>query len=150
MGADQPHENETSPGSQPHADSAAVGVIVASLRQAGADGAIDQADGAVVGDLQTFRELGDRGRPVGKSADEEEELVLAGRDPGAAGRFLRKTDEAAEGVAKVGQPAVVGLGRPAAGARGAHADTAANRHGANISHYDMIGACPFRRLRAFS
>ena len=71
MGADQAHENRPSPGRQPHANAAAVGVVVPTFRQAGADGAVDQADGAVVGDLQTFRELGDRGRPARKSPDEQ-------------------------------------------------------------------------------
>ena len=71
--------------------------------------AIDQADGALVTDLELLRELGHRrARSIG-ILNKKEKLVLSRGDAGAARRVLGKPKKAAESISKAGQVAVVAV-----------------------------------------
>jgi hypothetical protein len=72
--------------------------------------AVDQLDGAVVADAQAFREVADRHRPAaGESLDRQQRLMLARGQAGVFRLDLAELEEAADQVAKLGQPLVVGL-----------------------------------------
>ena len=72
--------------------------------------AVDQLDGAVVADAQPLREVADRHRSAArKSLDRQQRLMLARGQAGVFRLDLAEFEEAADQVAKLGQPLVVGL-----------------------------------------
>ena len=72
--------------------------------------AVDEADGAVVLDLEAGGEVADgEGFACVSAADDEHSLVLLGRDAGGEGGLLTEMEEVAEGVAgRAAQMAVIG------------------------------------------
>ncbi len=92
---------------QRDADAAAVLGVGMARHEPGALAAVDQADRALVPDLQRFGELRDDRGTVAEAADEEEQLILAGGDPGLPRGVLREAQEPAQGVPKAGEPLIV-------------------------------------------
>lgn len=112
----------SAPGRQHEALASAVCRVDAGPDQTGIDGAPDELDDGVVPQLQQLGHVADSGLVVsGEASDGEEELVLVGRQPLAAGGVLREPQEHAQGVAQPGQCLVLGVG--GLGARWCHMAT---------------------------
>ena len=73
--------------------------------------AIDQSNGAVVGNLQLFSQLSDsNGISSRKAFDGEQSLVLAGRHPGGFGCGLTKVEKLSKIIAECSQGLIFCLG----------------------------------------
>jgi len=73
--------------------------------------AIDQSNGAVVGNLKLFSQFTDsNGISSRKAFDGEQSLVLTGRDPGGFGCGLTKVEELSEIIAECSQSLILCLG----------------------------------------
>ena len=70
------------------ADPAPVHGVFQAAHESEAGAAIDEAHGALVGDLESFGEDRDRRRRSWKASHEEEQLVLSRRDSGPSGLFF--------------------------------------------------------------
>ena len=72
--------------------------------------AVDQLDGAVMTNAQALRQIANRHRSAAReSLDCKQRLMLARRQAGVFRLDLAEFEEAADQVAKFGQPLVVGL-----------------------------------------
>jgi CIC family chloride channel protein len=91
-------------------DLTAVGVAAAALEEPALGQAVDQADGAVMADLEMLGERADRYRaPPRQAAHGQEGLVLLGSQPHLTGGFLAEMEEAPQRVAKLGQGLDLGV-----------------------------------------
>ena len=107
---------------QAHFHPAPVGRRRGAAHQAAPGQPVDQADGAVVAELEPFGEFTDRDIVAFREAlDREQRLVLLRGQARGAGRLLAELLETAQGVPEGGQPLVVGLGEGS----GSHADRTA-------------------------
>ncbi len=72
---------------------------------------VDQFDGAMVADAQALRQIADSHRRLArKSLDRKQRLMLARGQAGIVRLYLAELEEAADQVAELGQPLVVGSG----------------------------------------
>jgi hypothetical protein len=86
----------------------AVDAVALPLHQTVCDQAVNQLHRAVVADLQPLRQRADTGLdPLGKAADNKQQLVLLGIDAGGAGGLLAEGEELPDLVPEFGQGAIV-------------------------------------------
>jgi hypothetical protein len=90
-----------------HADAAAVVGVALPADETRTRAPVDQADGALMPDLQPFRQIGHRGTRIGEVFDEEEQLVLAGGHSRFPRGILREPKKPAQRVSEPGEIAVV-------------------------------------------
>lgn len=82
-------------GREPETDDTMVLGVLGALEQPGRDGAVDQADGAVVPEEQVIGDVSDgRSGRVVMTSDREQELMLGGGEAGGAGVLLAPAQEA--------------------------------------------------------
>jgi len=86
--------------------------------------AIDQADRAVMGHLETLCEFADGNAvPTGETFDREEGLMLLRRDPGRMSGVLAETQKLAQRKPERGQRLVLGFGELSGASHGAQHDS---------------------------
>jgi len=86
--------------------------VAPPARQTGSLATVDQADGALVLDLEFFGEFLDGGRPSRRAADEQEKLVLRRGHAGRSRKLLRGAEKSPQRAAPIGQRPVVRVSQP--------------------------------------
>jgi len=82
-------------GREPETDDTVVLGVLGALEQPGRDGAVDEADGAVMSEEQVIGDVSDgRSGRVVMTSDREQELMLGGGEAGGAGVLLAPAQEA--------------------------------------------------------
>jgi hypothetical protein len=93
---------------QSEPDAAVIVAVALATDEPGALSAVDEADGAVVPEQELLGDVAD-GRPaaIRVAADDQEELMLSGRQPDDLGLLFAPAQEAAEPRAELQQTAVL-------------------------------------------
>lgn len=91
---------------------APIAAVREAPQQPPAHASVDQADGALVADLEKLRKLGDRRPALAESPDKEKQLVLARRNAGLPDRVFGETEETAQRLAPPSQAPIFRVGQP--------------------------------------